>query len=637
MRRRILVVRRKIVEISTGGVSEDKVVIVERDVGAQKNLRGGSRRLEISGKQNSKGEFIVAEVSSSTIRDRIVIPASEYGTGWKDVTGALPDFGEGGGVKDSCKVDGQLKDGHKGTDNFKPSEKATYLQAASSRSWPVMSCEVQKSGISAWWERWRIGWEQSREPRSMNVGANTTRVSAHWWKLRNVGANTTGVSAHWWKSGNADSLHPKWPGQRSIKYVEKDRVNTKKGRWPLLDVIQRRRILGFKSGRGRLGISKVLRSDMIHGRKGGDWAFNCLRDMGGPKGAFYDVERRAGKWAKSSDSRTESRTLSPAQDVGPFMKQIVRWGEQFKLEYGRSIIWEVQEIRAVEGGFEEPNEDFEQDKKLLIENHSEDTMRERIAFDIESVECYQIDPISSARPRVKMIGQDDGGDWLSVKGTEIVSSEWARRKLKGFRKFLGISYGGMEDEAARLFARIEEQWSNRVSPRGGRSRGVGRSKGKKELKNLEWSETKLKDVDTLIIRSLWGGRWVKWKGLRANGYAGGIIMMWDSRLMTCIDFLEGVHSISCLFENVDGYRWAFAGVYGPHNRYNRLMMWEEWSGARAVRGTPWVCGGDFNVIVQPAERVGCQMQSRAMRDFLDYIREEELIEPPIGRKWLHLE
>ena len=49
-------------------------------------------------------------------------------------------------MKDSCKVDGQLKDGHKGTDKFKPSEKATYLQAASSGSWPVMSCEVQKSG-----------------------------------------------------------------------------------------------------------------------------------------------------------------------------------------------------------------------------------------------------------------------------------------------------------------------------------------------------------------------------------------------------------------------------------------------------------------------------------------------------------
>ena len=39
---------------------------------------------------------------------------------------------------------------------------------------------------------------------------------------------------------------------------------------------------------------------------------------------------------------------------------------------------------------------------------------------------------------------------------DLVSSAWARRKLKGLRKFLVISYEDMEDEAARLFARIEE-------------------------------------------------------------------------------------------------------------------------------------------------------------------------------------
>ena len=73
------------------------------------------------------------------------------------------------------------------------------------------------------------------------------------------------------------------------------------------------------------------------------------------------------------------------------------------------------------------------------------------------------------------------------RGTELGSSAWARRMLKGFGKFLGISYGGMEDETSRLFAKIEEQWSNRVNSRGGRSRSVGRRKGKRELKNLEWT------------------------------------------------------------------------------------------------------------------------------------------------------
>ncbi|GFY88596.1 hypothetical protein Acr_06g0005360 [Actinidia rufa] len=64
--RRIPSLGRKTVEISTDGVPEGKVVIVEKDLGIQRSLRGGSRRLEIFRRQNSRGESMVASVSSST-------------------------------------------------------------------------------------------------------------------------------------------------------------------------------------------------------------------------------------------------------------------------------------------------------------------------------------------------------------------------------------------------------------------------------------------------------------------------------------------------------------------------------------------------------------------------------------------
>ena len=71
--------------------------------------------------------------------------------------------------------------------------------------------------------------------------------------------------------------------------------------------------------------------------------------------------------------------------------------------------------------------------------------------------------------------------------------------------------------------------------------------------------------------------------MRAVRTAGGIIIMWNSSRVSRLDFLQGVHSISCLFKNVeDGYIWAFAGVYGLHNRCDRLRVWEELSGARAI-------------------------------------------------------
>ena len=56
-------------------------------------------------------------------------------------------------------------------------------------------------------------------------------------------------------------------------------------------------------------------------------------------------------------------------------------------------------------------------------------------------------------------------------------------------------------------------------------------------------ETKLKVVDRSIIRSLWDGRWVEWECMRAEGSTGGILMMWDSRQVSRLDFLEGEYSI----------------------------------------------------------------------------------------------
>ena len=117
-------------------------------------------------------------------------------------------------------------------------------------------------------------------------------------------------------------------------------------------------------------------------------------------------------------------------------------------------------------------------------------IQEKIILDMVVADSQQIAPLAwvdVGHPGHEDPRQGEGGDWLSDGGMDFVRSAWASRKLKGFGKFLGISYGGLEDEAARLFARIEEQWSARAQSRGGRRREAGRSKGKRELKNLEWS------------------------------------------------------------------------------------------------------------------------------------------------------
>jgi hypothetical protein len=67
----------------------------------------------------------------------------------------------------------------------------------------------------------------------------------------------------------------------------------------------------------------------------------------------------------------------------------------------------------------------------------------------------------------------------------------------------------------------------------------------------------------------------------AEGASGGILLMWDCRVVSKIDVCVGSHVATCCFKNVvDGSVWAFAGVYGPCLNNLRNKLWEELAGLR---------------------------------------------------------
>ena len=68
------------------------------------------------------------------------------------------------------------------------------------------------------------------------------------------------------------------------------------------------------------------------------------------------------------------------------------------------------------------------------------------------------------------------------------------------------------------------------------------------------------------IRSLWGCQHLDWLYLGFIGALGGVLVMWDRRMVEKIDEAVGRFSISCTFKNVvDHFVWAFTGVYGPNS------------------------------------------------------------------------
>jgi hypothetical protein len=105
-------------------------------------------------------------------------------------------------------------------------------------------------------------------------------------------------------------------------------------------------------------------------------------------------------------------------------------------------------------------------------------------------------------------------------------------------------------------------------------------------------ETKMEVINIEVVRSVWGCVHVDWIYLGARGASGGILLMWDRRVVEKIEDCVGRYVVACLFRSVtENWEWAFAGVYGPNDDGVRSMLWDELGGLMNVWEKPWCMGG----------------------------------------------
>uniref|UniRef100_A0A2N9IZD1 Reverse transcriptase domain-containing protein n=1 Tax=Fagus sylvatica TaxID=28930 RepID=A0A2N9IZD1_FAGSY len=149
-------------------------------------------------------------------------------------------------------------------------------------------------------------------------------------------------------------------------------------------------------------------------------------------------------------------------------------------------------------------------------------------------------------------------------------------------------------------------------------------------KRSKW-ETKLDKVDGRLIHSIWGNRFAGWEVLNADNTAGGVLLLWDKRVVERIDSIVGRFSVSCHWKSlVDGFEWVGTGVYGPNRDDSRSELWAELSEIRHQWSQPWCIFGDFNVVRFPSERRGCVRVTPAMVEFSDFIEGSNLIDLPLN-------
>ena len=67
-----------------------------------------------------------------------------------------------------------------------------------------------------------------------------------------------------------------------------------------------------------------------------------------------------------------------------------------------------------------------------------------------------------------------------------------------------------------------------------------------------------------------------WAVLDADQTTGGVLIMWDRRVLEKLEVLVGLFSVSIQWKGVeDGFIWACSGVYGPNDNNMRSYMWDE--------------------------------------------------------------
>jgi len=123
---------------------------------------------------------------------------------------------------------------------------------------------------------------------------------------------------------------------------------------------------------------------------------------------------------------------------------------------------------------------------------------------------------------------------------------------------------------------------------------------------------------------------VDWCYLGANGASGGILLMWDRRVVEKVEECIGRYIVACSLRNTgDNVVWAFGGVYGPNDDREMRDLWAELAGLMSWWEMPWCIGGDFNVFRFPSERSSGTGFSTAMEEFSDFIFMHNLVDLPL--------
>ncbi|KAK0599556.1 hypothetical protein LWI29_006326 [Acer saccharum] len=143
-------------------------------------------------------------------------------------------------------------------------------------------------------------------------------------------------------------------------------------------------------------------------------------------------------------------------------------------------------------------------------------------------------------------------------------------------------------------------------------------------------ETKMGSMDIRISRGLGGSLLGKSVGVDADGSTGGLLTLWNEDLVSIKDCISNKWCIILVgVLNKFNRKVVLCNVYAPVVEKDRRDIWGFILQVQQSLSIPWCIGGDFNTVLNEAERKGGEFNKWSAAAFNNFMLQAKVIDIPL--------
>jgi hypothetical protein len=139
-------------------------------------------------------------------------------------------------------------------------------------------------------------------------------------------------------------------------------------------------------------------------------------------------------------------------------------------------------------------------------------------------------------------------------------------------------------------------------------------------------ETKLAVIDRFIVNQCLRPSFDGFKYLQAEETRGGILLAWNSAVLTVANVPYGSYAITGEVYSTDNQVWWITVIYGPQSAVDNIFFLTELAERRSLCTGAWMIIGDFNMILRASEKNNDRLDRNTMARFREFVRNQELRE-----------